>query len=190
MEESVEAQRQMLVEQVRTEVEEMKEVWREALWQEQDSFLQNLRQQIAQQTYRIIRRALQDLANVTLEHQVIGVFIDRLRQLDEGARNEIVQSLEGSRQAIVVRTSFEMPQDQRQPLIDLLQEQFGSQNRIWFNTSPAPICGIEVKLAGHEIAWSLDDYLQNLEESLFAAIEQEARRENEPRSQAIASSSR
>jgi F-type H+-transporting ATPase subunit b len=189
MKANVEAQRQQLVQQVRIEVEEIQEAWRESLWQEQDRFLQSLREQIAQQTCQVARRALEDLGNATLEEQMLAVFMTRLEQLDQGEWQAIAQSLAESPQAILIRSRFELSHQKRQLLRDFFQEIFGEERPLRFITSPAPICGIEVKLGGYEIAWSLDDYLQTLEERLGKTIKQEVERGDGPRQQATASRS-
>lgn len=186
MKASVEAQRQASIQQVREEVEKMQEAWREGVRQERDKFLQGLRQQIGQEACRIARHALADLANADLEEQVLEVWMDRLRRLDREERQAISQSLQESRQAISICSRFDLPHRKRQVLGDFFQELLGEEHPLRFVTSPAPLCGIEVKLGGYEIVWSLDDYLQNLEGRLSKTLNQEVERDRGSRQPAPA----
>jgi F-type H+-transporting ATPase subunit b len=168
-----EQERQRLLVQVRQEMAELRWAWQEDLRQEEDAFLQTLRQKVIHQTYLIAHKALTDLANTDLEQQMIQVFSSRLRHLDKSQWNSIVQALSQTNQPILVRSSMEMPSQIRQRVIDELRSQFGVTHGVEFSTAPDLLCGIEIKLAGQEIVWSLDTYLQALEQRLSTALTQE-----------------
>lgn len=50
-----------------------------------------------------------------------------------------------------------------------------SEQEIKFTPSPDLICGIELQLAGNEIVWSLDRYVQNLDERFSMLLKEEDR---------------
>ncbi len=159
----VEQEHQQLLIKARREVEGMQKKWREALLQEQTDFIRSLRQQIAEQTNIVVRKALQDLANVDLEQQIIANFTQRLQEIDENQRQIITQSLQDSHQPIIIKSSFEISPESRQQITKALQIQVISNHPLEFQTSPDLICGIQVKLAAYVISWNLNDYLQTLE---------------------------
>lgn len=159
----VDREHQQLLIKARQEVEEMQVKWREALLQEKNDFMRSLRQQIAEQTNLIARRALQDLANADLEQQMISNFCEQLQKIDENQQQIITQSLQKSHQPIIIKSSFEISPGSSQQITEALQVQVISDNPLEFHTSPDLICGIQVKLAGYVISWNLDDYLQTLE---------------------------
>lgn len=163
MREKVEREHQQLLIKARREVEEMQTKWKEALLQEKNDFIRSLRQQIAEQTNLIARHALQDLANVDLEKQMIFRFCERLQKIDENQKQIITQSLQNNHQPIIIKSSFEISPESRQKISKALQNQVISNNTLNFQTSPDLICGIQVKLAAYLISWNLDDYLQTLE---------------------------
>lgn len=173
-------ERQHLLAQIRQEIADQRAAWQADLHQEQEAFLRTLRQQVIHQTYAIARQALRDLANADLEQQMMQVFCDRLRHLDDPQRQAIAQALSQTHQPILIRSSFEMPPDLRQPVIDELRSQFAIAHPIEFVTAPNLLCGIEIKLAGQEIVWSLDTYLQTLEQRLSTALNQEGASHHEP----------
>jgi F-type H+-transporting ATPase subunit b len=166
-------ERQRLLVQLRQEIADRRTAWQADLRQEQDSFLRSLRQQVIHQISAIARQALRNLANADLEGQMIRVFCDRLHHLEPPQRQAIAQALSQTRQPIPIRSSFEMPADLRQTVIDELHSQFSIVHPIEFVTASNLLCGIEIKLVGQEIVWSLDTYLQTLEQRLSATLAQE-----------------
>ena len=165
-----EEERKQLINQARQEVESMQTGWREAIQREQDEFLATLCQRVQEQTYAITRRTLQDLADANLEQQTIKVFLNRLQTLDETQRQEITQK---SATEIIIYSSFDIPQTQRQEIIKILQsQQIINSKNIKFTTSPDLICGIKLQISNYQISWTFDNYLQTLSEQFSTIIKQ------------------
>jgi F-type H+-transporting ATPase subunit b len=170
---AAEQERQRLLTQIRQDLEHLRATWQEELHQEQEEFLRRLRGQVIYQTCAIARKALSDLANQDLEQQMMRVFCDRLRHLEDQKQQAIAQALHQSPQSILVRSHFDLSPELRQHLIDTLHGEFAVDAEIKFITAPDLLCGIEVKLAGQELVWSLDTYLQTLEQQLSTALTQQ-----------------
>lgn len=173
--------------QVRQEMSAQRAAWQTDLHQEQGAFLRTLRQQVIHQTTAIARQALGDLANADLERQIVGVFCDRIHHLDPAQHQVIAQALAQSDQPILIRSSFGLPPDLRQQIIDTLHAQFVIAQSIDFSTTPSLLCGIDLKLAGQEIVWSLDTYLSTLEQRLSTALTHEETTHYDPHLSAGAS---
>lgn len=168
-----EQERQRLLRQIRQDLEYLRATWQEELQQEQEEFRSRLRQQIIHQTCTIARKALRDLANQDLEEQIIRVFSDRLHHLEDRQKQAIAQALHQSPQTVLVCSHFDLSPELRQQLIATIQTQFALDYAVEFVTTPDLLCGIEVKLAGQELVWSLDTYLQTLEQQLSTALTQQ-----------------
>lgn len=173
-------ERQRLLAQVRQAIADQRAAWQTELHQEQAAFLRTLRQNVIHQTYAIARQALKDLANADLEAQLVQVFCDRLRQLETPQHQAIAQALSQTNQPILIQSSFELPPDQCQQVTEALRTQFAIAQPIEFVTISDLFCGIEIKLAGQEIVWSFDTYLQTLEQRLSNALTQEETSHHEP----------
>jgi len=163
MEEKVNEYRQELIQQARQEVEEMQAKWRTVIEQEQDGFLENLQIQMQNQIFLITRRILQDLANSDLEQQVINQFINRMGDFNE----EKIKNLDDKfAQNIVINSSFDLSPDSRHQIITILQEkQIIKGHNVQFATDDDLICGIELKIGGNQISWSVDNYLQKIQDN-------------------------
>ncbi len=165
--EKAKAEQEKLTKQARQEVDRKQAEWHESIERQQDSFLENLRQRVQEQTHKISRRALQDLANAELEERAISVFIERLKHLEDEERKTFRQSVQESEEDVVINSAFDISEETQQKLRDTLrQENIVNGNEINFSTSSDLICGVEMRSKNHQIAWSLADYLESLEEQL------------------------
>jgi F-type H+-transporting ATPase subunit b len=171
------AKRQELLDQSRADLDQTQARWQEALRREQTAFLRDLRQHTAQQVYATARRALTDLAGADLEQRIVSVFLERLRALDAQAWNTLTDSHQDAEPHLLIRSAFDLPPEARQRLLALLREHLGEAVEAHFETSPDILCGIEMQSNGQKIAWSLEHYLEGLEEHLSAALEAATRHE-------------
>ena len=168
--EDVEAQRKALIDQARDQVEGVRANWHEALEREKDAFLQDLRERTGRHTYAVARQALNDLADVNVEHQIIRVFIERLRSLDKEEKRALRKSVEESKQGVRVISAFEIPQDMSDEIAHVLKAFMAEPVDLQVETSPDVICGIELNAHGRKIGWSLRDYLEGMETTLAEVL--------------------
>ena len=170
MKEDVATQRKQLVEQARHQVDAVRANWLEALEREKEAFLQDLRERTGKHTYAVAHRALKDLSNVALEHQMVRVFIERLKNLDQGEKEALRASIGDAKPSVKVTSAFEISQDTSREIAQVLQAYVSQPIDLQLSTSPDVISGIELKAQGHKIAWSLRDYLQGLETTFAEAL--------------------
>jgi F-type H+-transporting ATPase subunit b len=172
--------RKELLEEAHEEVQKKKRGWQEALEREQDAFVQELRQQLGREVTGVARRALQDLADVQVEQRMADLFVTRIRELEPTERDEISESIQGSDGKIVIRSTFELPEEMQQRIADVVQAQImdGRGLDARFETSPELISGIEMQVDGYQVAWTIRDYLDHLEEQIRRTIEQESQEGN------------
>lgn len=177
--EEAEKERKELIQKARTEIDRLQAQWREALRQEKNSFLQELQQKVNQQVCHITRRAMKDLANADLEGQIVNAFIDRLRNLGEKEQETIISSMEDGGHPVTVMSAFEIASNDRQKITKALRKAIEEGVEVEYQTSPDMILGIELRIHGRKLAWSLDDYLESLESSIGRALDEEARETSE-----------
>ncbi|NIM50496.1 MAG: F0F1 ATP synthase subunit B [Armatimonadetes bacterium] len=169
-----EQKRRELIDSARKEVDEMQFRWRESLRQQHDSFLGEMRDQAARQVCAITRRVLRDLADERLESRIVGVFLDRLREMDDDAREQIGDVAGSSSDSLTVVSSFQLPDEARGKVTEALKECFSGSLHPSFTTSDKLICGIELHAGGRKIAWSVNEYLDALSDSLSQALAEES----------------
>lgn len=177
-EKEAEARRIELIQAARSEVEKDRDKWRRLIQQQKKSFLTELKQRAGEQIYEITRRILNDMADAALEKQVIKTFIRRFRQMDEVEREAVGNLSQKKQDTIVITSSFEIPQDMRKKITEVIMEQIGSDFGVKFKESAELICGIELDAGGRKIIWSFDSYLDTLEDYVSRVIEKTAGKKN------------
>jgi len=152
-----------MMKKARDEIEETKIDWQRDLQRQRDDFISDLRKYSGQQLYAISRRALKDLANEDLDQQIMIVFINRLKNLEEPERKTIRDFLKDSEQIITVRSAFKVPDDVQQKIKDVLSSHAEADVRVQFEMEDDLISGMVMSAKNVEIAWSIAGYLDSLE---------------------------
>ena len=172
---AAEAKRKELMEKVREDVDQIKERWQDMLIREQEAFFHDLRQRASKQIYATARRALADLADADLEQRIVDVFIRRIRELDKVKSEEIRKAIRSGGNRVVVQSAFGVSEEKGRQIEDALKKQITNGFTIRYMMEPEIISGIELRVNGHKIAWSLSDYLETLEEGFAHALMEEAK---------------
>ncbi len=171
---AAEARRKELMEKVREEVDAIKTRWQTMLAREKDAFFQDLRGRAAKEIYATARKALTDLGNADLEAQIVEEFIRRVRGLDTAKSKEIRKAITGGGNKVVVQSAFDIATDTQTKIEQALKQQITNGFTIRYMTQPDVVSGIELRVNGHKIAWSLNEYLETLVENLTETIQREA----------------
>jgi F-type H+-transporting ATPase subunit b len=168
-EKDADERRRDLLQKARAETDEIRTRWQRAVEQEKESFLSDLRRRVGEETYRVMRGALADMADVALEERIVTVFLERLAGLSESDREALAAETADSWK---IYTAFNLPDERREEIHQVVTEALGHNGRLTFTTQPDLIAGIELVAAGHKVAWSLDSYLNSLEETLSDLLTQ------------------
>jgi F-type H+-transporting ATPase subunit b len=171
---AAEAKRKELMEKVRADVELIKVRWQDMLASEQEAFFQDLRQRAARQIYATARRALTDLADADLEARIIDEFIRRIGELDKEKSAQIRKAISGGGNKVIVLSAFGIPAQTQGRIEQALKKQISNGFTIRYDTQPEIVSGVELRVNGHKIAWSLNEYLETLVENLSETLQKEA----------------
>ncbi|MBN1614667.1 MAG: F0F1 ATP synthase subunit B [Deltaproteobacteria bacterium] len=172
--EAAKAREVELMDRAREEVDQVRQRWLETIEREKISFLQDLRKRAGSQVYAIARNALTELADAELERRIADVFLDRLRNLDSTQAQAIRETMGKSATDVMIKSAFEIPPDIREQIKGALKPYLTDGSGIAFETSSEVISGVEMRAQGHKVAWSLNDYLETLEENFSQALQLEA----------------
>jgi len=166
----VQAQRNDQLSRMRNELDELRHRSYLSLKEEKEACLLTVSQRVLQESQSIARKALKDLANANLEHQIVDVFLDRLKHLEPFERNSIQVKDGKSNGPITVRTSFPLSAELRQALIDQLLASLACNGCVTFIDDPLFPIGIQLGIEGKAIRWTLDHYLSDLDQHLTKAL--------------------
>ncbi len=173
--EAAEARRKEMMDKAREEVELIRQRWQETILREKDAFIQELRHRAAKQVTAIARRILSDLADVDLEAKIADVFMRNIRKMKDEECVMLRDTLTGSKNGIVIQSAFGIPPETRSKIAETIVGRIGNGLSLQYEKSEDILSGIELRTQGHKIAWSLNDYLESLDESFSHALQEEAR---------------
>jgi F-type H+-transporting ATPase subunit b len=166
-----EAERQRLLDEARQAADVLRAKRQEALQREQQSLYDEIARRTRAEVFAIARKVLTDLAGTSLEERMSEVFADRLRALDDEARQGLARSLKTSTRPVRVRSAYELTSEQRAAIRTALNETLAADIQVRFDTAPDVISGIELTTDGQKVAWSIADYLASLENSVGELLE-------------------
>ena len=162
-------EKQLLLENLRNDLSQQRREWQEQLQQEIASSQTALSQTMARQVIQAVRQLLTKLAGVELESQLVATFADQLSQLDLASLIPWRGGNPGPL-AAEVRSSTELTATQQHQLQALLQQQLPGPLTVTFVLAPELLCGLELRLPGQTIGWTLAQELQGLQDRLLSAL--------------------
>lgn len=171
---AADAKRKELMDKVREEADQVKARWQEMLLREQDAFFSDLRQRAAKQLFETARKALSDLADANLEERIVEEFMRRVEALDAEKSLQIRNAIKGSGNQVTIQSAFAIPDPLKAQIEGVLKKQLTNGFTLRYMKEPEIVSGIELRVNGHKIAWSLNEYLETLVESLTETLQKEA----------------
>ncbi|QWF69418.1 F0F1 ATP synthase subunit B [Methylomonas paludis] len=164
---------QQLLDQARQNADALSTKRAETLNNQALALKEALSRRTSQEVYAIARKTLQDLADVTLEAQIVAAFIQRLYALDTAAKTALATQLQTSAAPLIIRSAFPLSEAQTGAVRNTLQEIFAAQLNLQFETDAGLISGLALIGNGHQLAWSISDYLADLETSVSSVLQQQ-----------------
>ena len=171
------AERQRLIEEARKAANALNTKRQETLNNEAHNLNQAISRRTQQEVFAIARKALTDLATTSLEERMGEVFIRRLRDMDGQAKERLAEALKTAADPALVRSTFNLPAEQRAAIQNALNETFSAEIHVRFETAPDLVCGIELTTNGQKVAWSIADYLASLEKGVGELLNKKAKSE-------------
>ena len=164
----IEVKRGTMMKEAREAVNEVQAEWERAILTQREAFLKELRRLSCQQVFVISKKVLAELANTSLEDQLIESFINQLEGLDKQRREEFkwdgAKGLsEQTKDRIEINTAFPLSDESKDLLLKKVKELINNDIVPSFHISPSLICGIELRTESKKIAWNMENYLDMLE---------------------------
>jgi F-type H+-transporting ATPase subunit b len=170
----VKIERQRLLEEARKDGDALRAKWKEALRSEQQNFSQEITMRIQQEVFSIARKGLTELADRSLEAQIVDVFISRQRELSDKAKEQLASVFKASPNPVLVRTTFDLSATQRKSIEETVKEIAGIEIQVQFEIAPNLISGIELIINGQKVGWSLAEYLGSLQNGVEEFLKEQS----------------
>ena len=159
-------ERQKLIEAAKTDATALKAKLDAATKEE----LENMKGEIAKKTqeevFAIARKALTDIASVSMEEQSVHLFIKCFNELKEEEKKKFIDSFHSKSAPVVIRTAFDLPANLHDEIKKAVNALVGTEAQFEFKTAPELISGIELTANGYKLAWTISEYLNSMQKSL------------------------
>jgi F-type H+-transporting ATPase subunit b len=173
-------ERQRLVEDARKAADALSVKRQETLRSEARNLNQAITRRTQQEVFAITRKALTDLASVSLEERAGEVFTRRLRDMNGDAKAGLAEAIKTASEPALVRSAFDLPAEQRAAIQRALNETFSADVPLRFETTPDLVGGIELTANGQKVAWSISDYLASLEKGVTELLNKQSSSDGAP----------
>ena len=157
------AESQRLLAEARKAAVALSSKQQETLRDEEHNLHEAIIRRTQQEVFSIVRKTLTDLSTTSLEERLGEVFTRRLREINGDGKKGLAAALKTGSDPAVVRSTFDLPADQRAAIQNALNETFSAEVRVRFETAPDLIGGIELTTNGQKVGWSIADYLSSME---------------------------
>lgn len=138
----------------------------EAMLRAQKTIANEITRQTQDQVFEISRKTLRDLADTSLEERITHAFLRQLRNMNDNTKQDLVDALIKTSEPVRVRSAFDLPEVQQNAIRQAIKEISAANTAVRFEVAPNVIGGIEMSSNGREIAWSIDEYLTSLQQSI------------------------
>ena len=153
--------RDQLIAEARTEAEKLRAKSKDALINEEQKLHKKTVTLMKQEIFATAAKILHDLADISLEERIIALFIKNLEKLSAADKLTLTSA---SSQNIIITTAFKLSPKRQLAIADAIKEHFAIDvDGLQFKVLHSLISGIELSVGGHKLAWSIADYLVNME---------------------------
>ena len=160
------AEHKRLLDEARQAATDLSVKRQETLRNDAHNLNQAISRRTQQEVFSIARKALTDLAGMSLEECMVDVFLRRLRELNDAEKNGLKAALKAASGPVIVRSAFDLPAAQQSSIERVVKEVIDVKTHVRFETAPNLISGIELTTNGQKVAWSIADYLTSLEKGV------------------------
>ncbi len=171
------AERQRLMDEARKAADALGAERQDALASEAKNLNQAITRRAQDEVFAISRKALSDLATMSLEERMGEELLRRMRKMDGEAKAAFGGALQATSDPALVRSAFDLPAAQRAAIQKAVNETFSADIPLRFETAPDLVGGIELTANGQKVAWSIADYLKSLEKGVDELLKEKDKRE-------------
>lgn len=166
----VKEEHQKLLENARQEARSLQQKLHEQLQEEQTGIHEEISREIRSEIFQLSGKVLHDLASADLEEQLISVFCQQLKSLSSHQKEQLQIELNRNANGMLVQSNFSLTEKSRNKLEETLKNAFSVNKDIQYQENPEETLGIELSAGSYKISWSMNNYLNHLEQTITDLI--------------------
>ena len=158
----IEDETERLYEEARQETSALRLKLEESLKQQGQELRETVKRKTKEEVFAIATKVLTDLANAELEGQIMTVFIEKIRALNETEQKDFRKALQENGGPIRIITVFEPAPHLKHQLEQAVQETTGITAEFEYFLDPDLLSGIMLETTDYQLSWSIESYLESL----------------------------
>ncbi len=158
--------KQQLMDAAKTDADNMRTNMAKAAKEKQESDHAAIAEKTQKQVFAITRKALADIASVSLEEQSTNTFVQNIAALKDDEKKHFIDAFKTNTNGILVSSAFELSAKQQGEIKNAINVILSADAQVAFRTTPQIISGIELSTNGYKLSWSFSAYLNSLEKNI------------------------
>jgi F-type H+-transporting ATPase subunit b len=167
-------EKQKLIDAAKADADTLRKNMEKAAQEKQASDFAAIAEKTQQQVFTITRKALTDIASISLEEQSANTFIKHLKESTDEEKKQFIDAFKSNSNAILVRSAYDLPPKQQGEIHDAVNVILSADAQLQFKTAPDLISGIEISTNGYKLSWSFSEYLNSLEKNISETMKEKA----------------
>lgn len=153
------------------EMEERRETWRRHLAEEREEFAQSLRRQAGHQLLQVTARILADYADSDMADRAAGIFVERLKGLDENVREKLAAAARRSAEPALVETGSALASAGKRQVTHAIHECLSTEIEVRYAEDRDIVLGLRLTVGEQSVEWSAARYLRRVGAELDEILE-------------------
>ncbi|MEO9146204.1 MAG: hypothetical protein ABI237_11685 [Ginsengibacter sp.] len=168
-------EKQKLIDGAKADADTLRNNMEKAAKEKQVSDNTEIVEKIQQHVFAITKKALTDIASISMEEQSVNTFIKHLKESTDEEKEQFTEAFKSNSNAILVRSAFDLPAKQQGEIHDAINIILSADAQLQFKTAPEIISGIELSTNGYKLSWSFSEYLNSLEKDILETVIEKAK---------------
>lgn len=157
--------------EIREEMEGKRAAWQEHLRDERDAFVARLQRHAGRRVIEITERVLADHADTDSAARVASTFVDRLRAMDEDAREKLTQAAAAQDGPALVLTGRKLESAAKGRITRAIRDILSTDIDIDYRDDPELVFGLRLTIGDVTVDWSAMRYLKRLASELGEIVD-------------------
>jgi F-type H+-transporting ATPase subunit b len=163
-------ERKSLEEKARKDADELRVQFQKNLLLEEKQIASQIAEQTQAEVMALSRKLLLLLADENLENRILKQFLKRLQSIGDDERSRLKNSIASFSGNCLLRSSFELSQEQKSQVEVAVSQLQLSGERLVFEVAPELLSGVDLRAGGLTYSWNASDFFVLHEEKLSERI--------------------
>jgi len=152
--------------QAREDIENQRQAWLSQLQVDKDDFINDVRRRVATEFFALAKTAFTELADEAFEKRIVALFIIRLKAMNDGLLRKLKDAASRLESSVRVESAFALGQNERRAINQCVNQMSNSDVKITYANTDQLIAGIRLRVDSQSVEWSVNSYLDQLQERL------------------------